>query len=46
MGSYKNMDFCEFIGIYLSSQLCIIISKNECGLYRDYGLMIQEYING
>ena len=35
----------QFIGIYLLSQLCNIISKNDCGLYRDDGLMIQEYIN-
>ena len=26
--------------------LCTIISTNDCGLYRDDGVMIQEYING
>ena len=46
MGSYDGAELCEFIGIYLLSQLCTIISKNGCGLYRDDGLMIQEYING
>ena len=30
----------------LLSRLCTIISKNDCGIYRDYGLMIQKYING
>ena len=46
MGSYDGGELCEFIGIYLLSQLCTIISKNDCGLYRDDGLIIQEYING
>ena len=46
MGSYDGAELCEFIGIYLLSQLCTIISKNNCGVYRDNGLMIQEYING
>ena len=46
MGSYDGAELCEFIGIYLLSQLCTIISKKGCGLYRDDGLMIQEYING
>ena len=45
MGSYDGTKLCEFIGIYLLSQLCTIISKNDCGLYRDHGLMIQECIN-
>ena len=45
MGSYNRRKLCEFIGIYLLSQLCTIISKNDSGLYRDDGLMIQEYIN-
>ena len=46
MGSYGGGELCEFIGMYLLSQLCTIISKNDCGIYRDDGLMIQEYING
>ena len=46
MGSYDGRELCEFIDIYLLSQLCTIISKNHCGLYRDDGLMIQQYING
>ena len=45
MGSYGGGELCEFIGIYLLSQLCTIISKNDCGIHRDDGLMIQEYIN-
>ena len=46
MGSYGGGELCEFIGMYLLSQLCTIINKNDCGIYRDDGLMIQEYING
>ena len=46
MGSYNGAELCEFIGIYLLSQLCIIISKNDFRLYRDRGLMMQKYING
>ena len=46
MGSYHGRELCEFIGIYLLSKLCTIISKNGCGLYRDDGSMIQEYISG
>ena len=41
MGSYDGRELCEFIDIYFLSQLCTIISKNHCGLYRDDGLMIQ-----
>ena len=46
MGTYVGAELWEFIGIYLLSQLCIIISKNICERYRDDGLMIQKYING
>ena len=46
MRSYKGAEFCEFIGIYLFSQLCTIISKTEYGHCRDDGLIIEEYING
>ena len=46
MGTYDSAELWEFIGIYLLSQLCIIISKNICERYRDDGLMIQKYING
>ena len=46
MGSYDGAEICEFIGIYLLSQLCTIINRNNCGLYRDDGLMIQKHING
>ena len=45
MGSYDGAETWEFTGIYLL-HLCTIISTNDCGLYRDDGVMIQEYING
>ena len=44
MGSYDGAELCEFIVIYLLSQLCTITSKNDCGLYRNDVLMIQENI--
>ena len=43
---YDGTEIYGFIGIYLLSQLCTIINKNNCGLYKDDGLMIQKYING
>ena len=46
MGRYDGGKIYEFIGIYLLSQQCTIISKNDFGLYRDDGLIIQEHING
>ena len=46
VGSYNSTELCEFIDIYLLSQLCTIISKNDFRLYRDRGLMMQKYING
>ena len=46
MGSYDGAELCEFIGIYILSKLCTIVNKDDCGLYRDDGLMIQKYING
>ena len=46
MGIYDGMKLCKFIGIYLLSKPCTIISNNDCGLYTVDGLMMQEYING
>ena len=46
MENYNGAELWEFIGMYLLSQLCTIISQNVCELYRDDGLMIQKYING
>ena len=43
---YVGAKLCEFIAIYFLSQLCTIIIKNECGLYRGGGLMVQKYISG
>ena len=45
MENYNGAELWEFIGMYLLSQLCTIISQNVCELYRDDGLMIQKYIN-
>ena len=44
MGSYDGAKLCKLTGIYLLSQLYTIISKKNCWLYRDDGLMIQEHI--
>ena len=46
MGSYGDAELCEFIDIYSLSQLYNIISKNDYGLQRNDGLIIQKCING
>ena len=46
MGSYNGAELCEFISTDLLSQLHTTINKNDFGLYKDNGRMIQEYING
>ena len=45
MGSYDGAKLCEFIGTCLLEQLYTKINNNDCGLYKDDCLMIQEYIN-
>ena len=46
MGSYDGTENCELVGIYILSRLSSIIDKNDCGLYRDGGLLVFRNVNG
>ena len=46
MGSYDGAEICELVGIYILSRLSTIIDKNDCGLYRDDGLLVLRNVNG
>ena len=46
MGSYDGVEICELVGIYILSLLAKIIEKNNCGLYRDDGLILLRNANG
>ena len=45
MGSYDGAKICELVGIYILSRLSNIIDKNDCGLYRDDGLLVLRNAN-
>ena len=40
MGSFDGAEVGELVSIY------ILINKNDCGLYRDDGLLILRNVNG
>ena len=43
MGSFDGAEICEFIGLYILHKITssnLGISKQECGLYRDDGIII------
>ena len=46
MGSYDRTEICELVGIYILSRLSTIIDKNNCGLYRDDGLLVLRNVDG
>ena len=46
MGSYDGAEICELVGICTLSRLSTIIDKNDCGLYRDDGLLVLRNVNG
>ena len=46
MGSYDGTEICELVEIYILSRLSTIIDKNDCGLYRDDGLLVLRNVNG
>ena len=46
MGSYNGAEICELAAIYILSRLLTIINKNDCGLYRDDGLLVLHDVNG
>ena len=45
-GKSDGEEICEFFGIYILSHLSTIIDKNNCGLYRDSGLLVLRNVNG
>ena len=42
MGRYDGAEIC---GIYILSHLSTITDKNDCGLYRDDGLLVLHNVN-
>ena len=39
-------EVCELVGIYILCSLAKLINKEDCGLYRDDGLLILRNVNG
>ena len=46
MGSFDGAEVCELVGIYILCSLAKLINKEDCGLYRDGGLLILQNVNG
>ena len=46
MGSFDGAEVCELVGIYILCSLAKLINKEDCGLYRDDGLLILRNANG
>lgn len=46
MGSYDGAEICEFVGLFILSELSKEIGKPQVGLYRDDGLVIVRNLNG
>ena len=46
MGSFDGAEVCELVGIYILCFLAKLINKEDCGLYRDDGLLILQNVNG
>ena len=46
MGSFDGGEVCELVGIYILCSLAKLINKEDCGLYRDDGLLILQNVNG
>ena len=44
--SFDVAEVCELAGIYIFRFLAKLINKNDCGLYRDDGLLILWNVNG
>ena len=45
MGSYKGAEIWELVETYIFSPLSKFIDKNNCGLYRDDGLILLKNTN-
>ena len=46
MGSYDGAESCELVGISILSPLSNIIENNDCGLYKDDGLLVLHNVSG
>ena len=46
MGSYDIVEICKLVGIYILTRPATIITKSDCGLYRDDGLVNLRNVNG
>ena len=46
MGSFDEAEVCEIVGIFILCSLAKLINKEDCGLYRDDGLLILRNVNG
>jgi len=42
MGSHHGAEICELVGLYILNELSMIIPKDNCGIYRDDGLLITK----
>ena len=46
MGSFDGAEVSELVGIYILCFLAKLINKEDCGLYRNDGLLILRNVNG
>ena len=46
MESFHGAEVCQLVGIYILCSLAKLINKEDCGLYRDDGLLILRNVNG
>ena len=46
MESFGDAEVCQLVGIYILCSLAKLINKEDCGLYRDDGLLILRNVNG
>ena len=46
MGCYNGAEICEMTGSYIQYLLSDIIDKDQCGLYRDDGLLTVQNLSG
>ena len=46
MGLFDGAEICELVGLFLLHQLCLILDKDDVGLYRDYGLAVLRNSSG
>ena len=46
MGKYRGAEICALVRTYILSLLSDFIDKNNCGLYRDDGLILLKRTSG